>query len=384
MGLSHVIPAGVVFIPLFIIVTTIPGITNTILQINQAAVDVSDLENSILNTHFQISNLTVPGGESFIYFDVKNTGATKLWDYDNFDLLVTYEGIVGSSATNVTESLTYSETGPIGDPIRFDTASNFGGFCIVNCSFLHTVNPGNDRILIVGINTAGGTGISSVTYDGDQVLTQIRSDDNGGSAHTSLWYLVNPRTGTKTIQITLLGLDRVVAGGISLTGVDQTNPINANNGATGTSSAPSVSITTTTAETWIVDVVGTSGGSMTAGDGQVEQWEDAMLTTVAAGSIELTSSSGTYAMEWTNSAGSRNWAISTAALKPSGLACCVSIGNWNIDSISVDSIDPNIINNNETASISGKVSYQIVDNGKMTITFSTDNGIKASSFVTPS
>jgi hypothetical protein len=89
-------------------------------------------------------------------------------------------------------------------------------------------------------------------------------------------------------------------------------------------------------------------------------------------------------MDWTNDAGSTNWAMLAAAIKPAATPCCVTIGDWNIKDISVDSIDPDMINNNETASIQGKTSYQMVDNGKMTITFSTDNGARASAFVTPS
>jgi archaellum component FlaF (FlaF/FlaG flagellin family) len=387
MGLSHVIPAGVVFIPLMIIVMTIPGISNTILQINQAAVDVSDLENSILNTHFQLSNLNATGDSNLIYFNVTNTGNTKLWDYDNFDLIVTYEGVVGSSATNVTEKLSYVDTTPTGDPIEFDaaTGASLGCLIILNpCEFDHTVTTsGSDRILIVGLNTAGIGAINQVNYDGVP-MTQIGSTvNNGGSASVSLWYLVNPSTGTNTVSITLAAVTNVAAGAVSFTGVNQTDPIDVSNSATGTSLTPSVSLTTTTDEAWIIDVVGTNGGTITTGTGQVERWNVIQGAARGAGSTEFTSSSGTFTMSWEKSTSS-NWAIIAAALRPAGIPCCVSIGDWTIDDISNDSIDPGLINNNETASIIGKTSYQIIDNGKMTATFSTDNGAKVSSFVTPS
>lgn len=381
MGFSHVVTAGIVIIPLMLIAMNIPEISNTILEINEAALDVSELEDTILNTHFQITNLTATGDSNLIYLDVYNTGNTKLWDYDNFDLIVTYEGVVGAGTENVTERLGYTTTAPTADPIAFDATSSTNGLCILSlfCNFSHTVAAGNDRILVVGINKAGNTAISSVRYGGVD-LTEIRSDGNSANARTSLWYLVNPAVGTADVVITVGLIETISAGAISLTGVDQTNPINVHDGASGSSTAPTVTLTTTNAETWIVDVVGASDGAMTAGAGQIERWEDVTGSTRVAGSTEFTSSDGTYAMTWSYAA-STNWAISAAALNPAGIVCCVPIQGWNIDSISNDSIDPDIINNNETASIQGKTSYQIVNNEGVHVTFSTDKGVHASSFV---
>ncbi len=386
MGLSHSISAIIVFIPLIAIVMSIPNIADTILQINEASLDVNEIENSILNTHFQISELQATGDGNLVYFNVTNIGNTKLWDYQNFDLIVTYEGVVGSILTNVTERLDYTENTPTGDPIALDAVTGFNEFCtiILPCDFDHTVtSSGSNRILIVGINVSNLAVISSVTYNGDP-MTMINQQDNGDSAHASLWYLVNPDTGTHPVRLSLTLATAVTAGAISFTGVDQTNPIDAQNGATGTSNTPAVTLTTTTDETWVVDVVGTQNGPMTPGVGQAERWDTLQGSTIGAGSTEFTSTDGTFTSSWTNSAGSNNWAIVAAALKPAGTPCCVSIGDWNIEGITVDSIDPNIINNKETAAIRGKTSYQIADNGKMTVTFATDNGAHASAFVTPS
>jgi archaellum component FlaF (FlaF/FlaG flagellin family) len=384
MGFSHIVTAGVVLVPLFTIVMAVPGVMDKMLEINQAALDSGDLENSILNTNFEISNLWANGTNNLVYFNVTNTGTTSLWDYDNFDLLVTYKGVVGSTERNVTESISYSSTVPTGVPIMFDSATGFSGSCVLvlGCSFSHTVTTsGSDRILIVGVNTASAA-LTSVSYGG-QAMTNIRSDNNGASAHTSLWYLKNPPTGTNTVTMLVSIVSNVAAGAISFTGVDQTTPIATHNGATGTSTTPSVSVTTSTDESWLVDVVGTVTGPMTTDVGQVERWDTVQTTTRGAGSTEATSTTGTFTMAWTNEAGSNNWAISAAALKPSGTPCCVSIKKWNIADISNDHIDPNILNTEETAWIRAKTSYQIVDNGTMAVTFSTDNGVEASSFVVP-
>lgn len=387
MGLSHVIPAGVVFIPIFFIVTTIPGITNTILQINESAIEVSSVEESILNTHFNISNVSAVENDNLIFFDVTNTGNTKLWDYDNFDLLLTYDGVVGTTTTNVTEKLSYTETEPTGDPIEFDAATgrNLGCLILLNpCEFDHTVTTsGSNRILIVGLNTAGVDAIDEVRYD-NVLMTNIAKRNNGVSASVSLWYLVNPSTGTNKVSITLAAVTNVAAGAVSFTGVNQTDPINTFNSASGNSLTPLVTLTTTADEAWIVDVVGTNGGTVSTGPDQVERWNVAQGVTRGAGSTEFTSSAGTFSISWTKDPDPSNWAIIAAALKPNGVPCCVGIGEWNIAGISNDSFDPGIISNNETASIRGKTSYQIIENGDVYVTFSADNGAKVSSFTNAS
>jgi len=386
MGFSHVVTAGIVIIPLMLIAMNIPNISNTILEINKAALDVSELEDAILNTHFQILNLQTTGLNNRIFFDLTNTGTTKLWDYENFDVILTYEGIVNSVATNVTEVLSYSELAPSDDPILFDAVTSHTDSCLVilnPCTFSHTVtNSGSDRILILAISKQNNAVLSTVTYDGED-LTELRADDVDGNtnAHTSLWYLVDPPTGSNTVFIGVGLFDTdVVVGAISFTGVNQTDPFDAVNGATGNSATAATTLTTTTNEAWLVDVVGTNGGTVLVGAGQLERWNDVQASVRGAGSTEFTSSAGTFSMSWTKSASS-NWAITAAALKPANAACCVSVGNWAINNISDDYIDPGIINKDETAAIRAKTSYQIITNGDMYVTVAAENGVRASSFV---
>jgi hypothetical protein len=385
MSFSHIITAGIVIIPLMLIAMNIPEISNTILEMNEAALDVSELEDNILNTHFQILNLQTTGLNNKAFFDVSNTGTTKLWDYENFDVILTYEGIVNSVAANVTEVLSYSEIAPSDDPILFDSVSSWSGGCLLGlgCSFSHTVtSSGADRILIVGIN-GGGNSVTAVEYNNDP-LTEIRRDNNGGggtSAHTSLWYLVNPDVGTHDVHITVVILTNLAAGAVSFTGVDQADPIETHNGANGNSAIPATTLTTTTNEAWLIDVVGTNGGTVSEGAGQLERWNDVQGSTRGAGSTEFTSSAGTFSMSWTRNEGASEWAISAAALKPANVACCVDVGSWTINNISDDYIDPGIVNKDETASIRAKTSYQIITNGDMHVTVAAENGVRYSSFV---
>lgn len=386
MGLSRIIPMGIVIIPIMTMVMIVPGITNILFGVNTAALDVSSLEGDILDTHFRIENLQTTGLNNKVFFDLSNTGDTKFWDYENFDVILTYEGVVNSVAKNVTETLTYSTVAPSDDPILLDSVTSYTGTCVVllfPCQISHTVtNMESDRILIVAISKQNNAAISSVEYDGE-ALTNIRSDDIDGNtaAHTSLWYLVDPHTGTHDVVIQAGVLDApVVVGVISFTGVDQTNPIDAQNGSTGTSTTPATSVTTVTNEAWVVDVVSTNGGTTSVGPGQVERWNDIQGgTTRGSGSTEFTSLAGTFQMSWTKSTSS-DWAISAAALRPANVACCVLVGDWTINNISGDYADPGIINKDEIAAVRAKTSYQIVTNGGMYVTVATDKGVKVSSF----
>jgi archaellum component FlaF (FlaF/FlaG flagellin family) len=386
MGFSHVVTAGIVIIPLMLIAMNIPEISNTILEINEAAVDVSELEDAILNTHFEILNLQTTGLNNRVFFDLSNTGTTKLWDYENFDVIIAYEGIVNSVATNVTEVLSYSDLIPSDDPILFDAVTSHTDTCLVilnPCTFSHTVtNSGSDRILILGISKQNNAALNTVTYGGED-LTELRADDVDGNtnAHTSLWYLVDPPTGSNTVFIGVGLLDTdIVVGAISFTGVNQTDPFDAVNGATGNSATASTTLTTTTNEAWLIDVVGTNGGTVSVGAGQLERWNDIQASVRGAGSTEFTSSPGTFSMSWTKSASS-DWAITAAALRPANVACCVDVGNWAINNISDDYIDPGIINKDETAAVRAKTSYQIITNGDVHVTVAAENGVKYSSFV---
>ena len=199
--------------------------------------------------------------------------------------------------------------------IEFDSATSFNGNCNP-CTFSHTVSSiGNDRILVVGVSVKGGESVSGVLYGG-QTMSEIRSDNDGGSTYSSLWYRLDPLTGANDVVIGVSSAAEVASGAISLFQVEQSAPT-IHNGASGKSNTPSVSITTVTDDAWIIDTVGTLDGPMTAGADQTERWEANQGSTLGAGSIEETTTSGSHTMSWTNAAGSKEWSISAVELKPS-------------------------------------------------------------------
>jgi hypothetical protein len=103
--------------------------------------------------------------------------------------------------------------------IAFDAVTPFNGVCDP-CTFSHTVNSGNDQIIIVGVSAIGSVSVSGVTYNGLS-LTEIRSDKSGNAIASSLWYRIAPSTGSNIVSVDLSTSEEVVIGAISLNNVHQ-------------------------------------------------------------------------------------------------------------------------------------------------------------------
>lgn len=127
----------------------------------------------------------------------------------------------------------------------------------------HTV-AGSNRFLWISIQYRGGGGTNpatGVTYNG-VALTFIRADsgtgtNTGGIYRNELWYLIAPATGAHNVIVTFTGdtsstNGRVALAAVSLTEVDQSNPINIHGGRTGIGTDASVTLITNVPNCWIL------------------------------------------------------------------------------------------------------------------------------------
>lgn len=139
--------------------------------------------------------------------------------------------------------------------IVLDSTSSIVSPPATSVTWSHTT-AGVSRFLYVGVGVHGLSTISSATYAG-VLLTQISSTAYVGG---SVWqfYQVAPTVGTNNIVVNFSGSATAEAGGISLTGVNQITAVEVSTCATGTSTTPSLSITTLTNNAWVLDVVGNS------------------------------------------------------------------------------------------------------------------------------
>jgi len=209
--------------------------------------------------------------------------------------------------------------------IAFDNTSNANTGLAVGVTVSHTVTSNTNGILIVGVGLDRPTGptVSGITALKGGVataLTFIRADGTGVE-RTELWYILLPDTGTNSVVLTYSAqVSGSIVGVVSLTGVDQVSPIDAQNGTFGNSGTASTSVTTVADNAWIVDAMlqnSSATVTMTPHTNRVERWNVSQPVDliVGAGSTQgPITPAGASTMDWTFTA--IPWAISAASFKP--------------------------------------------------------------------
>lgn len=184
-------------------------------------------------------------------------------------------------------------------------------------TFTHRVGTGiTNRCLVVGVSVFATGTVSTITYNSVS-MTFIRSDTNG-VYRSELWQLVAPATGSNTVEVTLSASLTSIANAQSYSEVDQTTPIDADNGNNGTGNPASASVTTITDADRVVGNLSTQTAS-----GVTSQANQAPRTT-NTGALGTASSddkgiidiAGATTLQWNNITALQSWAVSLAALKP--------------------------------------------------------------------
>lgn len=191
------------------------------------------------------------------------------------------------------------------------------------------VPSGTDRIMVVCIQTkdvSADTPSSGVTFNTSEAMTHIHRDIRAATfLSADLWYLVNPTVTTANVVVTFPNgnnTHEMAFSAVLLTGVDQTTPIDAQNGSNGSSSTLSTIVTTVAANAWIVDCAhGLDCAGLTVGAGQTQRTNRILSSTAThtgagVSTVDGKASPGAETMDWTQVGAS--WAISSASFMPSG------------------------------------------------------------------
>lgn len=188
-------------------------------------------------------------------------------------------------------------------------------------SWTHTTGTGNDRILLVSIDIFRSSGtpttVNSVTYDGI-ALTHIANDTHNSDpqVRSYVYYLVNPPSGTKTINVNFAGSTLAVGGSITYINVNQATPLLANNTATGSGSSQSVSVPAFGAHSKVLfGHLGTyrTSWAYNINDGQTTRWSQTGQQYKGIGSDKTVTSSGSTSWTTTRTA---SWAAIAVLLEP--------------------------------------------------------------------
>ncbi|MEM3442022.1 MAG: hypothetical protein QXV09_07040, partial [Candidatus Bathyarchaeia archaeon] len=116
--------------------------------------------------------------------------------------------------------------------IGFDSANSTSTSSSNSLSWWHTTGFGPNRILLVAIDVFSTSGtpttVTSVTYDGvalAQVATAMYSSGTNPRVGSYVFMLTNPTPGTKLIRVNFAAFTSAVAGSVTYTNVNQTDPI---------------------------------------------------------------------------------------------------------------------------------------------------------------
>lgn len=206
------------------------------------------------------------------------------------------------------------------DNLVYDNASSSKAANTNSLAWAHTTGTDYERLLVVctgaGDAVAADRLVTGITYNG-QSLTKIREDSSGAGA-AGIWYLINPDSGSNTVTISFTGTCTGVTGGaITLSRAKQSGQPDANNGANGTSTTPTVDVTTSADNCWVIDSVSCQAQTPSVGSGQTSRWNEEEGGLRSAGSTEGPKTpAGAVTMSWTIT--SAPWWISAASFAPSG------------------------------------------------------------------
>ena len=201
--------------------------------------------------------------------------------------------------------------------VSVDATSTGVGSGTNNVTFSHTTTAAGNRLMLVGISMDAddGPSVSNVSY-GAQSLTFVGSRVGGSSpVRIEIWTLVNPNSGTANVVVNLSSdADGFSVGATTFTGVDQTSSLGSFVSAIGTSSTPTVDVSSATGELVYDVVAGKDGGTLTEGSDQKELW-DVNASSQSRGAASIETGAATVTMSWTKGS-SLEWAIGGVSIRP--------------------------------------------------------------------
>ena len=174
---------------------------------------------------------------------------------------------------------------------------------------------GRNRLLVVGLSSDGVMTALTVKYGGVPLTIVPGSSVTNGATHTELWTLVAPSTTAATVVALWTTTARtVVIGAVAFSNVDQAVGPQSGISATGTSTAPAVTVVSEPGD-FTMAVAGklTNLGAETP----VSRWHDVSRANQKGGGSTVTGAAN-VAHTWAASASSTVWSASGVNIKQVG------------------------------------------------------------------
>lgn len=217
--------------------------------------------------------------------------------------------------------------------IALDISSTGGVVTASTNSWSHTCT-GTNRILFVG--TSGNTSTcTGITYNG-VAMTSIGTTSTG-SNNAALFYLINPASGSNTIQVTYSGSNTFGAHAISYTsaqqfGVPDASNTNSNSGVT----SISASVTTVLNNCWLVCAGDTSASDASAGaNTTLRQVTGNASRRTYMGDSNSAQTIGSHSQNVTCSSGGNTMIVASFAPSFQTLSLSLTVGTFNLTGFAV-------------------------------------------------
>lgn len=107
MGLSIAISGGIITFAIIYVMMSFPAILDGTAKLSTSSQQMSNTLNTIMHTNISISSLTNSHDVDLATFSVANTGNTILWNFKEFDAIITYQANTVGTPT-LTEVLHYA------------------------------------------------------------------------------------------------------------------------------------------------------------------------------------------------------------------------------------------------------------------------------------
>jgi len=91
MGLSIAISGAIILSVLMIVLMTITGFVGNVFTVGDASTQISELEKTISDTEISLDALEAQTNSALVNFTLNNDDIEKLWNFENFNVLVQYE-----------------------------------------------------------------------------------------------------------------------------------------------------------------------------------------------------------------------------------------------------------------------------------------------------
>jgi len=205
MGLGIALGGGIMSMTVVTVMLMMPSVMETITDVSVSRSELLQYQQNLGQDNLLISNVLAAEKNDEFVFLLSNIGTTKLWNFENFDVIVNYDGIVNGTTIRLTESLAWK----LIQPTKVNCDGTVQGLTKGNWAFGTYTNdnldPGilnpNEIVQISGrLNhkfAEGGAGNLAFVTDTGYRVNKAFSVFNGTAA--CAWYNINWQERNKII-----------------------------------------------------------------------------------------------------------------------------------------------------------------------------------------